>query len=49
MVSSRVLSDLQNVSYRLSQTQEKLSSGKELTKPSDNPYATSKAHTLSND
>jgi flagellar hook-associated protein 3 FlgL len=49
MVSSRVLSDLQNVSYRLSQTQEKLSSGKELTKPSDDPYATSKALNLSND
>lgn len=49
MVSSRVLSDLQDVSYRLSKTQEKLSSGKELTKPSDDPYATSKALTLSND
>jgi flagellar hook-associated protein 3 FlgL len=49
MVSSRVLSDLQDVSYRLSKTQEKLSSGKELTKPSDDPYATSKALNLSND
>jgi flagellar hook-associated protein 3 FlgL len=49
MVSSRVLSDLQDVSYRLSQTQEKLSSGRELTKPSDDPFATSKALSLSND
>jgi flagellar hook-associated protein 3 FlgL len=49
MVSSRVLSDLQDVSYRLSKTQEKLSSGKELTKPSDDPFATSKALTLSSD
>jgi flagellar hook-associated protein 3 FlgL len=49
MVSSRVLSDLQNVSYQLSQTQQKLSSGRELTKPSDDPYATSKALSLSNE
>jgi flagellar hook-associated protein 3 FlgL len=49
MISSRVLTDLQDVSGRLSQTQEKLSSGKELTKPSDDPFATSKALSLSND
>jgi flagellar hook-associated protein 3 FlgL len=49
MVSARVLSDLQDVSNRLSQTQEKLSSGRELTKPSDNPFATSRALSLSND
>jgi flagellar hook-associated protein 3 FlgL len=49
MVSTRVLSDLQNVSNQLSQTQEKLSSGKELTKPSDDPFATSQALSLSND
>src|SRR5256714_6945497 len=49
MISSRVLTDLQDVSSRLSQTQEKLSSGKELTKPSDDPFATSKALSLSND
>lgn len=47
MVSSRVLTDLQNVSSQLSRTQEKLSSGKELTKPSDDPFATSKALALS--
>lgn len=49
MISTRVLSDLQDVSARLSQTQEKLSSGKELTKPSDDPFATGKALSLSND
>jgi flagellar hook-associated protein 3 FlgL len=49
MVSARVLSDLQDVSNRLSRTQEKLSSGKELTRPSDDPFATSQALTLSND
>jgi flagellar hook-associated protein 3 FlgL len=48
MVSTRVLSDLQSVSNKLSQTQEKLSSGRELTKPSDDPFATSKALSLSN-
>src|SRR5690242_7409070 len=48
MVTTRVLTDLQNVSSQLSQTQEKLSSGKELTKPSDDPFATSKALSLSN-
>jgi flagellar hook-associated protein 3 FlgL len=48
MVSTRVLSDLQDVSSRLSKTQEKLSSGRELTKPSDDPFATSKALSLSN-
>jgi flagellar hook-associated protein 3 FlgL len=38
-----VLSDIQDVSSRLAKTHEKLSSGKELTKPSDDPYATSRA------
>jgi flagellar hook-associated protein 3 FlgL len=49
MVSRNVLSDLQDVSNRLSQTQEKLSSGREITKPSDNPFGTSKALSLSSD
>jgi flagellar hook-associated protein 3 FlgL len=49
MVSTRVLSDLQEVSNKLSQTQEKLSSGRELSRPSDDPFATSKALSLSND
>ena len=48
MVSSQVLGDIQDISNRLSKTQLKLSSGKEITKPSDDPYAASKALTLSN-
>ena len=43
MMTRTVLSDIQDVSSRLAKTHEKLSSGKELTKPSDNPYATSRA------
>lgn len=49
MISERVLSDIQDVAYRLSQTQEKLSSGKEITKPSDDPFETSRALALAND
>jgi flagellar hook-associated protein 3 FlgL len=48
MVSGQVLSDINDVYTRLAQTQEKLSSGKEITKPSDNPYETSRALSLSN-
>jgi flagellar hook-associated protein 3 FlgL len=48
MVTSRILSDLQNASSRLSQTEEKLSSGKSITKPSDDPFGTSQALSLSN-
>jgi flagellar hook-associated protein 3 FlgL len=43
MMTRSVLSDIQDVSSRLAKTHEKLSSGKELTKPSDDPYATSRA------
>jgi len=43
MLSRSVLSDLQDVGTRLAKTHEKLSSGKELTKPSDNPYQVSRA------
>ena len=48
MVSSQVLGDIQDISNRLSKTQLKLASGKEITKPSDDPYAASRALTLSN-
>jgi flagellar hook-associated protein 3 FlgL len=48
MVSSQVLSDIQDISSKISKTQEKLASGKEITKPSDDPYATSRALALSN-
>jgi flagellar hook-associated protein 3 FlgL len=43
MMSRGLLEDLQNVTTRLSRTQQKLSSGKELTAPSDDPFATSRA------
>jgi flagellar hook-associated protein 3 FlgL len=47
MVSRQVLSDIQDVSSKLIATQKKLSSGKEINKPSDDPYATSRALSLS--
>ena len=43
MMTRSVLSDIQDISGRLSKTREKLSSGKELTRPSDNPYQVSRA------
>jgi flagellar hook-associated protein 3 FlgL len=47
MVSRQVLTDIQEVSSRIAKTQQKLASGKEITKPSDDPYATSRALALS--
>ena len=49
MISQSVLHDLNNVSSRLAHTQRKLSSGKEITRPSDDPYATSRALSLRSD
>jgi flagellar hook-associated protein 3 FlgL len=49
MTSRAVLSDLNEVSRRMSLTQQKLSSGKEITRPSDDPYGTSRALTLRSD
>lgn len=46
MISRSLLGDLNDVATRLSQTQQKLSSGKELTRPSDDPFAVSRAITL---
>jgi flagellar hook-associated protein 3 FlgL len=43
MLTRSVLADLNEVSGRLAKTREKLSSGKELTRPSDNPYQVSRA------
>jgi flagellar hook-associated protein 3 FlgL len=43
MMSRNVLSDLENVTDKLNRTQQKLSSGKELTQPSDDPFGTSRA------
>jgi flagellar hook-associated protein 3 FlgL len=47
MVASSTLRDLQDDVGRLSSLQEKLSSGKQITKPSDDPYGTSRALGLS--
>ena len=46
MISRSVLADLNDVSTRLAKTQRKLSSGKEITRPSDDPYGTSRALTM---
>jgi flagellar hook-associated protein 3 FlgL len=43
MVASTVLSDLQNVTEQLAKTQERISSGKQLTQPSDDPFGASRA------
>src|SRR5207247_601298 len=44
-----LLSDLQNASGRLARTQQMISSGKALSVPSDDPFATSRALTLRSD
>jgi flagellar hook-associated protein 3 FlgL len=49
MISRSVLSDLNEVSQRLSKTQQKMSSGKQITRPSDDPYGTSRALSLRSD
>ena len=43
MVSRNLLDDLGDVTERLSRTQERLSSGKQLTAPSDDPFGVSQA------
>jgi len=49
MTSSVILSDIQNASARLGQLSQKLSSGKELTSPADDPYGVTRAMQLRND
>lgn len=46
MVGRTVLADSARAAERLAQTQRKLSSGKELTRPADDPYAVSRAISL---
>jgi flagellar hook-associated protein 3 FlgL len=46
MISRGVLTDLNDVSTRMSQTQRKMSSGKEITRPSDDPFGTGRALSL---
>lgn len=45
MMSRNVLADLNNVANDLYRTQRKMSSGKEITKPSDDPFGTTRALT----
>jgi flagellar hook-associated protein 3 FlgL len=44
-----VLNDLNDVSNRLSKTQQRMSSGKQITRASDDPYGTSRALSLRGD
>jgi len=46
MVQRAILSDLNAVSGRLTRTQEKVASSKELNRPSDDPYGVSRAMAL---
>jgi flagellar hook-associated protein 3 FlgL len=46
MIARATLSDLQQSADRLSRTQRKLASGQEITRPSDDPYGTSRALNL---
>jgi flagellar hook-associated protein 3 FlgL len=43
MIHRNVLSDLNSVSEKLSRTQEKAASGKQITRPSDDPYGAARA------
>src|SRR3954452_11813008 len=49
MVTRSVLADLNRAGTQLANTQRKLSSGREITRPSDNPYGTSQAMELRSD
>ena len=43
MIQRNILSDLNGLSEKLARTQAKASSGKEITRPSDNPFGAAKA------
>lgn len=43
MLTTNVLADLQNVTNQMLQTQNRLSSGKQIQKPSDDPFGTARA------
>jgi flagellar hook-associated protein 3 FlgL len=45
MLTSNLLSDLQNITAQLAQSQAQLSSGKRIQQPSDDPFGTSQALT----
>jgi flagellar hook-associated protein 3 FlgL len=46
MIHRGVLSDLNDIATKLSQTQTKLATGKQISKPSDDPYGTGRALSL---
>jgi flagellar hook-associated protein 3 FlgL len=46
MIARTVLADVNRSADRLAQTQSKLSSGREITRPSDDPYGTGRALSL---
>jgi flagellar hook-associated protein 3 FlgL len=46
MVHRNVLSDLNSLTDKLARTQERAASGKQITRPSDDPYGASRAMTL---
>jgi len=43
MITRGIVTDLNDIATRVSHTQQKLASGKELTRPSDDPFATGRA------
>jgi flagellar hook-associated protein 3 FlgL len=49
MIQRSVLTDLNDISNRLAKTQQRMSSGKQITRPSDDPYGTSRALSLRTD
>jgi flagellar hook-associated protein 3 FlgL len=49
MLARTVLIDVNRSADRLARTQSKLSSGREITRPSDDPYGTGRAMSLSSD
>ena len=49
MLTTNVLADLRNVTSQLLQTQNRLSSGKQIQKPSDDPFGTARALQLRSD
>ena len=43
MMSTSVLNDLENAANQLNLTQQRISSGKQIQEPSDDPFGTSQA------
>jgi flagellar hook-associated protein 3 FlgL len=46
MISRGIVTDLNDIATRVTHTQQKLSSGKEITRPSDDPFGTGRAIAL---